>query len=171
MIIDDDIRPSNGYPRGPKGTWSEQARRICQGNAPYIGQQIPALLCWLEDYNWPGAHNIAHFLLSMGKPVVPHVRRILQQSEDLQWKYWLVLVFALNWPQDYVREIRDEVLSLARGGDDNEVHLIALEAAIKANMIDRTEAMRLLDEKESTYPGLREDWKELRELISSAYEQ
>jgi hypothetical protein len=44
---------------------------------------------WLQDYNWPVALVLAPFLASIGAPLVPHVRHVLDSNDDV-WKYWIV---------------------------------------------------------------------------------
>lgn len=165
MNCDPPIDPASPYPRGDKATWAEQATRIFRGEVPGVELEIPALLCWLEDYNWPGAHEIADFLLNLGRPVVPHVKYVLRHTDDLAWKYWLLVALVLRWPQDYVNEVGEEVLLLAKGEDDNEVHLVALEVCIKANLIGPIEAIRLIGEKEGRHPDLKRDTENLRRAL------
>jgi hypothetical protein len=67
----------------------ETARAAVNAGFPTVGPVLPELLEWLQDYNWPVAHILAHFLASIGDPLVPHVRRILEGTDEI-WKYWIV---------------------------------------------------------------------------------
>ena len=66
-----------------------RAKAAVDAGYPRVESILPELLEWLQDYNWPVAHVLAPFLASIGDPLVPHVRRILE-SEDETWKYWMM---------------------------------------------------------------------------------
>ena len=51
---------------------------------------VPFLLEWVQDINWPVARVLCPFLASIGVPLAPHIRRILQTSDDT-WKYSLLV--------------------------------------------------------------------------------
>jgi hypothetical protein len=158
-------KPMNSYPRGEKATWNRQAEKICNGECPEIMNEIPELLCWLEDYNWPGAHQIGNYLKKLGEVVVPHVKSILKGSEDSSWKYWLIVVLGLHWPPPLVKYLQDELREIALSDDPDEAHIVALEALVKNNLIDRQKALSLVMEKKERYPNLIEDLLEIGLLL------
>ena len=56
---------------------------------PAVEPVLPRLLEWIQDGNWPVARVLAPFLATLGAPLVPHARRILNGNDDT-WKYFLV---------------------------------------------------------------------------------
>jgi hypothetical protein len=159
------IESNDDFPKGPKSTWSAQARTICNQSADDLIPQIPLLLPWLQDYNWPGAHEIANLLLRLGANVAPHVKTILTRSSNASWKYWLIAILVCNWPTPLVASLKDELLSFAEKEED-EVHLVALEALLKSGLLDRDRGMQLILAKERTHPELRVDLDELKQLLN-----
>ena len=157
--------PNQGYPIGPKSTWQKQAADICLRPINEIEPQITLLLPWLQDYNWPGAQEIGRLLLRVGASVVPHVKEILNASHDSQWKYWLIVVLVCNWPRQFVKNVEAELREFAAKDDDSEIHLVALEALLKYELIDQTEGARMIEAKQKNYPKLQEDIDDLKSLL------
>ena len=56
---------------------------------PGVEPILPELLEWLQDCNWPVARVLAPFLGSIGLPMLPHVRKLLEGDDDI-WKYWVL---------------------------------------------------------------------------------
>lgn len=56
-----------------------------------IKDDIPALLEWLQDYNWPPADLICEYLLKF--PLITYKKEISEilNSNDNVWKYWILL--------------------------------------------------------------------------------
>lgn len=52
---------------------------------PAVAPVIPHLLDWIKDPNWPICRHVTEFLASIGAPVIPEIRRVLQGSDDI-WK-------------------------------------------------------------------------------------
>jgi hypothetical protein len=67
----------------------DTARAAVSAGFPRVGPILPELLEWLQDYNWPVAQILAPFLASIGDPLVPHLRRIVE-GDDGVWKYWII---------------------------------------------------------------------------------
>ncbi|CAB3869496.1 DUF5071 domain-containing protein [Achromobacter deleyi] len=62
------------------------AEIIVASGYPAVHAQLPALLVWMQDINWPVARVLAPFLASIGAPLADHVRTILA-SDDPIWTY------------------------------------------------------------------------------------
>lgn len=58
-------------------------------NAEEIQDDIPILLEWLQDGNWPAAKPVADFLISQLKLIQTEILDVLK-SEDEIWKYWII---------------------------------------------------------------------------------
>jgi hypothetical protein len=69
----------------------EAAERLKLLEFEAISADIPELLEWLQDMNWPVAHEVAQYL-------TPHVNEMKDEllsilnSDDGMWKYWIVLL-------------------------------------------------------------------------------
>lgn len=69
----------------------ETAERAAATGWPTVEPVLPQLLEWLQDYNWPVARVLAPFVASIGEPLVPHLRPILDdEGQDAIWKYWII---------------------------------------------------------------------------------
>lgn len=66
-----------------------RATAAVEAGYPAVAPILPELLEWLQDCNWPVAHVLAPFLASIGEPLVPHVKRVLESDDDI-WKYWVI---------------------------------------------------------------------------------
>ncbi|WP_395748588.1 DUF5071 domain-containing protein [Prosthecobacter sp.] len=71
---------------------NETARLAVQAGYPAVQPVLYDLLGWIQDFNWPVAHELFDFLASIGAPLAPHIRRVFSR-EDLSWHYgaiWLI---------------------------------------------------------------------------------
>lgn len=50
---------------------------------------IPELLEWVQDINWPVASLICDRLKNIGSPLVPHIKTILLGTDET-WKYFVI---------------------------------------------------------------------------------
>jgi len=72
-------------PSGEKATWDNLAEEIAARDEADLVQRLPDLLVWIQDLNWPGARRIADVLTTLGSPVLPPVRLVLQGA-DRDWQ-------------------------------------------------------------------------------------
>lgn len=71
---------------------------------PAVAPVLPELMTWIQDMNWPVAYMVvAPFLRSIGAPLIPEIRRVLQ-TDDETWKYWVL--------NDLVRDSREVAFEL-----------------------------------------------------------
>lgn len=68
---------------------TEKVRAIVALGYPAVAPIIPRLLEWMQDLNWPVAQELHPFLASIGAPLAPEVRRILE-TDDETWKFWIL---------------------------------------------------------------------------------
>lgn len=81
------------HPLVPKHkTDIETARLAVSAGYPAVEPVLYDLLEWLQDCNWPVAHELFDFLASIGAPLAPHIRRVFS-TEDYLWQYWLIGLF------------------------------------------------------------------------------
>lgn len=63
--------------------------RAKQTGFPAINPILPELLLWLQDINWPVANEVVDLLSGSDAEIVPAIRVVLQ-SDDAVWKYWVL---------------------------------------------------------------------------------
>lgn len=74
---------------------------------PAVLPVLPGLLEWLQDMNWPVARPLAPFLASIGAPLAPAIRQVLDGDDGI-WKTNLIL--QLVAPSPALRAALDEDL-------------------------------------------------------------
>jgi len=68
---------------------TEKAEALVALGYPCIEPILPELIEWMQDCNWPVAQVLQPFLASIGAPLAPHIREVLQSDDDV-WKYWVI---------------------------------------------------------------------------------
>lgn len=71
--LKENILGDNQLPVGHKFTWDDQARDLLSKGFPAMVEDLPVLLDWLIDLNWPGAMEIKDFLISLGVDILPYL--------------------------------------------------------------------------------------------------
>ena len=108
---------------------TEKASALVRLGFPAVEPVVPNLLEWLQDLNWPVGRVFQPFLMSIGRPLAPHIRIILAGHDDC-WKF-SVLSALINRSQDLAHALRPELERLARhpsaGESKEEVNLIAIQ--------------------------------------------
>jgi hypothetical protein len=152
------------FPDGTKAEWHSEAIRIVNGDIPITDKDIPRLLEWLKDLNWPGASEIAQYLLTLGESTVEPIRGILKGSDDV-WKYWVLGCLVENWNISYSLKIADELLSIARAQDSDEAHVLALKICANCMIGERSELLDLLESKRDFQAICDEEYKDIRSIL------
>lgn len=98
---------------------SESAQAIIALGYPAVAPVLPDLLEWLQDCNWPISHAIAGFLVSVGEPVITHVRRVFAGTDGV-WKYWCISRLVREWPREVAERQRPELQRLAYDPIDDD---------------------------------------------------
>jgi hypothetical protein len=65
------------------------AEAVVAAGYPAVEPLLPRLIEWLQDANWPVARVLAPFLAGIGAHMEPHVRQVLQTTDEI-WKYWVL---------------------------------------------------------------------------------
>jgi len=68
---------------------TEKAQRLVALGYPAVGPVLDEIMEWVEDGNWPVAKVFSPFLATVGAPLAPQVRHVLE-SQDEQWKYFVL---------------------------------------------------------------------------------
>ena len=151
----------------PKRHSLDEAKEIIQKGYPAVEPILPYLVAWLSNTNSSGYSEIANFLLSIGDPVVPHVKKALQETEKDysgigEWHSSLLFTQARHWPKEMVLEIEEELDDLTDNGDMRwNVHIDAARIMITHGLGDmKTLSWQIQQWKRVSLENL----KELEEL-------
>ena len=104
----------------------DAVQKIKELEYPEIAPILPHLLTWLKDANWPIAKNIADKLVSIGQPVMSHVKKILNGNDDL-WKYWVMLLVVKKMDPMCIQKIKFDLEKISLQNDPEETYMLAKE--------------------------------------------
>ncbi|WP_274654642.1 DUF5071 domain-containing protein [Paenibacillus humicola] len=105
---------------------------------------IAELLVWLQDGNWPVATEIRDILLPFNQELVPHIKTILQ-TNDGEWKFFLLTVLVRELPPTTVSELRQDLIDIAynhnpsksdRASEVDEISIELLKMLDDSNAVD-----------------------------------
>lgn len=68
------------------------------------------MLEWIKDYNFPIADDVVKILLKRENLVFPFVLNILENSNDIMWKYWILNLLAPNFTESHKIELKPVIL-------------------------------------------------------------
>jgi len=104
------------------------AKAAVAAGFPAVEPILPQLLEWIQDVNWPVAHVLLPFFRTIGRPLIPEVRRIFATDDDV-WKYWVLTNLVDYWPPDLIAEVRTDLERFDRNPTPGETkEEVALEA-------------------------------------------
>jgi hypothetical protein len=107
----------------------DRACTVVERGYPAVASILPELLEWIQDYNWPVAKVLAAFLVTIGVPLVPELRRALHTTDEV-WKYWILKEIVANSPE-VAEELADELARLATSPTlhemEEDLNLVAQE--------------------------------------------
>jgi hypothetical protein len=111
----------------PRGKFDKASvERIRELGYPTIEPILPHLMTWLQDMNWPVARPLAKYLIPIGRPLLPYIRRVLEGDDDL-WQYWVLGSLVKHLESDVIAELRDDLVEISRHEDPEEAYLLAGE--------------------------------------------
>lgn len=101
---------------------------------PMIEPVLEKLFEWIRDMNWPVAQEIAPFLVSIGKPIIPYVKNILLTNDNI-WKYWVLTSILEKLPSSTLQLIKTDLEQLKQNFPETdiseEIPLIANKLLLK----------------------------------------
>jgi hypothetical protein len=98
----------------------ENAKAITDLGYPAVASVLPELFKWIQDINWPVAYIIAPFLATLGKPIVPDVRRILK-TDDGVWKLWVLEYVVKNSQKEVIADLHDDLVRIITNPTKDEI--------------------------------------------------
>lgn len=133
-----------------KKTPPEEITALLAKGYPVLAPLVPTLLEKLQDMNWPNAWQVAQFLSTIGRPLLPYVRDILQ-GDDRVWQYWLLHALVESWDTELVAHIQAELFTLMQLTDKEEVDIAALSQLAKRQLIDDETFHQIVEQKKQLY--------------------
>lgn len=153
-------------PHGSKSMWQEQAQRLLTGKTPVSDSDLPHLLEWMQDMNWPGATSIAAFIRSKGASTLDAVRKALQSNDSI-WHYWILDQFGSAFDHSYWRALAPELRQLASTPDAEGAHVEALFVLAHHHLLPIGEIKAMLH-RARAQSGLGSDaYKNVEDVIRS----
>lgn len=101
-----------------------------------ISEEIPLLLEWLKDCNWPVAHPIYTYFRRHINEIDEHIISIFR-SDDCMWKYWTIALIASaeQKPNDnIIAALRNLVVNSTEDDIDCGVNIAAKELLDKLEL-------------------------------------
>lgn len=112
---------------------TDKAEAIIAQGFPAVEPVLPALLEWMQDINWPVAQTLLPFLASIGEPLAPHVRQVLETKDEI-WKYWVIRCLVRE-SIELARALKPELQRLALeptpGEREEELDVVAKEILLR----------------------------------------
>ncbi len=148
---------SSMTPTGDKSLWESQANMIVALGYPAVADNLSELLYWLQDMNWPGSRTISEFLVSIGKPLVPHIAEILNGNDE-DWIYWILIELVSKWDRETVVTLETVLMRYAQfpyHADDLDIIALRLLVKNKLGNLD-TLKQQVKSKKQSVEYRIRE---------------
>lgn len=152
------------YPNGPKSGWLKQAEEIVNGKIAINQEQLPTLLEWLRDYNWPGAKEIGDYLAQFADKLVEPVRIILRSGDNI-WIYWITVVIIDRWPRSTCKLIAEDLKTVAYSFDKEGAHLETLMICAREKLDKPNVLRKVAIEKSKKDIENQSEYKEILSMI------
>lgn len=172
QFVNDDELPLLLQPL-TKGHWDGAAEVIINLGYPRVESILPGLLIWIQDLNWPGAHQISDLLREIGDPLIPYIKdAFIQYSDDQEWIGWIFELIVDQWNTKQITQIQNELIQLSKGRANDLkalrtllVHRICPKEAIELIIQEKKKKISLeILELEQSNPGM--DCEELQREFS-----
>lgn len=154
------------YPDGSKHDWLNQALQISTGEIALPADDIPGLLGWLQDRNWPAVEEISEFLRTHTSILIEPVRSILTGGDDI-WKANVLDYLVSRWEVDQQRQLVPEMLKLARQPDPEAVHLAALEVCVASRLVPEEVLLDIIATNQLADPEKEREYQRLRGMLDT----
>jgi hypothetical protein len=122
---------------------------------------LEVLLTWIQDINWPIAAPLAEFLVTVGEPLVPHLKKILSSNDEM-WIYWVLQFVVAKLPPELIKNFDWQLHNLATASEND---FVATKIAASAALWDRPQLMRIIENKIRAYESFVAELKELRKSL------
>jgi hypothetical protein len=154
------------YPSGPKAQWQHQAEQIVKGVIPTSIREVPMLLEWLKDMNWPGAEIIARHLPSYGEGIGPSLVKVLE-SGDTIWIRWVLAALSDSFDDRFWQALRPAIQRIAYSKDieGSAAEALYIMARYRLDAVSTIQAAVI---EAKSYPGAdSDDYCRVESVLSS----
>jgi len=112
----------------PRNKHDHERVRAVVAAGPLAAEPIlESLFIWLQDINYPIAIPIADFLVTVGAPLIHHMKKILRSGDDM-WVYWVLQYVVERLAPEHIHALKAELYQLA-GMSENGVLAIRIGAS------------------------------------------
>lgn len=122
---------------------------------------LDSLLYWLQDIDWPIALPLADFLVNVGKPLIPHINKILRSNDDM-WIYWVLQHVVAKLPSELIASFESQLYALATRAEND---IVAIRIAASSGIWDRKRLVSLIDNQISAHADYVVELKKLKDEI------
>ncbi len=122
---------------------------------------LDSLLYWLQDIDWPIALPLADFLVTVGKPLIPHINKILRSNDDM-WIYWVLQHVVAKLPPELIASLESQLYALATRAEND---IVAIRIAASSGIWDRKLLVSLIDNQISAHGDYVVELKKLQNGI------
>ncbi|MFJ9500720.1 DUF5071 domain-containing protein [Brevibacillus centrosporus] len=97
----------------------EKTNQLKKLDKDLIRSVIPELMTWLQDGNWPVYPEIRDVLLPLGNELVPHIRYVLETTDE-DWKYFILTGLVSNLSKETIVHMKPELIRIAYNPSESE---------------------------------------------------
>ncbi|MBC3908932.1 DUF5071 domain-containing protein [Undibacterium umbellatum] len=151
---------SDLYPRSSHD--HERVLAVIAAGPKAAEPMLAVLFMWLQDINYPIAMPIADFLITVGDPLIPHIKKILRSNDDM-WIYWVLQYVVERLSPEHIRALEPELYQLACVAENG---IVATRIGASAGIWERKTMDWMLDNKIRAYEEFLLELKELRARTS-----
>ncbi|MFC9708124.1 DUF5071 domain-containing protein [Paenibacillus sp. NPDC056933] len=150
-----------------KALWDNAAELLIEMGYPRIKPILYEVLTWLQDINWPGSIRISEFLVAVGEPLVPYIKRAFTKSES-DWNYWIITYVISKWEKGVMGKLSQDLLELAKGFDYDSAHIEALRLLVREELVEESKIKQIIDSKklEDRNQDYFEDLIEIEQMLN-----
>ncbi len=121
----------------PSDKFDVQAcKELANTSDDIIIKNIPELLEWVQDINWPVASLICDRLKNIGSPLVPHIKTILLGTDET-WKYFVISGLLSKSSKETIHSLKPILNKIVdtptESEKSEEVNIVALEVLEQCN--------------------------------------
>lgn len=90
----------------------ERVKAVIAAGPVAAGHILEGLFIWLQDINYPISRPIADFLVTVGEPLIPHIKKILR-SNDQPWIEVVLDYVVARLAPEHIHALKAELSQLA----------------------------------------------------------
>ena len=128
---------------------------------------IPMLLEWMQDMNWPGTSTITRFIKNKGTATLEPVRSALKVGDSI-WNYWLLNKLGDAFDVTYWKSLLPELQHISSLADDESAHIEALIILARYSLLPRNDIDNLARMAKSASRVSPQDYSRLDELLANS---